>query len=83
MALINPDNKLADELFRLVEKDAGFAHISDGIDVLGENDLMELAEKSRARHDQCVKLLNAFLTHHWKRIALGRPYTPMKMHREG
>ena len=70
-------NPLADELFALVERDAGFAHISDGIDVLTESQIMSLAEGARDRHQRCVKLLDAFLLHHWKRIARKRDYEPI------
>ena len=71
-------NLMADELFRLVERDAGYAHISDGIDILSEEELLDLAEKCRGRHEACVKLLNDFLYHHSTRIVLKRPYAPMK-----
>lgn len=68
---------LADELFGLVERDAGYAHVSDGIEVLTEGEIMQLAENVRERHIRCVNLLDAFLLHHWKRIARNRPYAPL------
>jgi hypothetical protein len=71
-------NPMADELFGLVQRPAGYAHISDGIDVLNEDQLLDLAIGSRDRHEECVKLLNTFILHHAKRIALKRPYVPQK-----
>lgn len=73
----NRENPLADELFRLVERPAGFAHISDGINILDEEEILSLAENSQAQHELCAELLSKFLHHHWKRIALKRPYSPM------
>lgn len=70
-------NPMADELFKLVEKPAGYAHISDGIDVLSEDRLLKLAADARDRHEQCVALLNKFIRHHARRLALKRPYKPM------
>lgn len=74
-------NPMATELFKLVEGPGGYAHISDGIDVLSEEQLLELAEQCRDRHQECAKLLNSFLYHHSKRVVLKRPYEPMKKRR--
>lgn len=68
---------MADELFKLVEGPGGYAHISDGIDVLSEDQILELAARARGQHEKCAKLLNAFIYHHAKRIVLKRPYQRM------
>lgn len=70
--------RMAEELFALVERDAGYAHISDGIDILSEKELLNLAAKSRDLHERCAKKLNAFVLHHANRIVLGKPYRRAK-----
>jgi len=70
-------NPMADELFRLAERDAGYAHVSDGVEILDEEQLMKVAESARTHHARCVELLTAFVEHHEQRLREGRPYAPM------
>jgi hypothetical protein len=77
------DNPMANELFRLVEGHAGYAHISDGIGNLTDEHILNLAEAAGNKHTECAKLLNDFVYHHAKRIALKRAYAPMKRRAAG
>ena len=71
-------NRLSEELFALVEYYGGMAHISDGTEHFSEVELLKLAEKALKHHEHCVRLLNGFLYHHHRRIALKMPYKPYK-----
>ena len=52
---------LADELFRLVEKDQGRAFISDGIEALSRREIIALAKGSLMHSRKVVLLLEGFI----------------------
>lgn len=50
-----------DELFRAVEGAQGYAYISDGIDVLPLERMIETAKTARRNHNKSVTIINAWL----------------------
>lgn len=61
---------LADKLFRSVEEDQGFAHISDGLDSFSTVELVEVAKISLLWTSAVVRTLHAFIRKHDKRAEL-------------
>lgn len=55
------DPKLARELFALVEKDQGFAFISDGIEGLSRKQIFDLANGSLKYSRRVVRKLEQFM----------------------
>ncbi len=55
------DEKLADELFSLVEHLQGEAYISDGIGVLSREEVFALARRSLDKHRECAERLDSWL----------------------
>jgi hypothetical protein len=62
-----PDPELADKLFRLVERWQGYSFISDGIDVLSREEILELAQSSLWWTEKTASILKAFLKREAKR----------------
>lgn len=59
-----PDERLADELFGLIEKDQGYAFISDGIGVLSKTELLRLAQAALTHSEKVCRNLRKFIKTH-------------------
>ena len=57
----DPDPQLADRLFNLVQKDQGWAFISDGIEVLSRREIFNLAQASLKYSRRVVRKLERFM----------------------
>lgn len=60
------NEKLGDELFRLVERDQGFAFISDGIGLLSEDKIFELARETIKLNNRVNRKIKRWLKNHGK-----------------
>ncbi len=56
-----PDPDLANELFGLVERDQGYAFISDGIEVLSRAEIFTLAQAALKNSRRVVRTLERFM----------------------
>lgn len=57
-------SRLADDLFRAVELEQGFAFISDGLDVLSDEDIVAIARGSLYHSRRVVRILEKWLAKH-------------------
>jgi hypothetical protein len=62
-----PDAELAAELFALVERDQGWAFISDGIEVLSRVEIFNLARASLKYSRRVVRTLEKFMATEFER----------------
>lgn len=53
--------KLADDLFRLLEYDQGFSYISDGMGGQTREDIISIAQVALRSHEKCARLLRKWL----------------------
>jgi hypothetical protein len=53
--------KLADDVFKLVEYDQGYSYISDGMGRETRESIIEIVHTALAAHERCVKKLRAWL----------------------
>lgn len=52
---------LATDLYAVIEADQGFSYISDGVGNMTRTEILDIARKSLASHERCVRLLRGWL----------------------